>query len=297
MTSELVAQLRACWRRIDPTETTDDPVGMIQASSLLAEAAMVIEQLSATLAEARAEVDAWRNSCTGADGTIEPCVNHRETSPEAGMRCAPATVAECGGCAEFVRLQRELAQELGVDADTDSVALHDRILVAIHAERAPALGFVLDNPPVRSADFHVAHHHPSLKQERLEEFARSIRPHDRDEDTGDCLAGCWCKGSPPKASGGRQNDSVYPSSPPKATAEPAPSMCPHGFALAENICGPCSEGRPNRPAEKTPAPRGKPCTCDNCLGSSCACRVDAGEKIGELWYCWKRAESPTGRCP
>lgn len=23
-------------------------------------------------------------------------------------------------------------------------------------------------------------------------------------------------------------------------------LCPHGMPLAENICGPCSEGRPNR---------------------------------------------------
>lgn len=23
------------------------------------------------------------------------------------------------------------------------------------------------------------------------------------------------------------------------------ALCPHGFVLAENICGPCSEGRPN----------------------------------------------------
>lgn len=39
------------------------------------------------------------------------------------------------------------------------------------------------------------------------------------------------------------------------------------------------------------SPRGKPCTCDNALGSSCACRVDAGERLGDLWYCRKRAES------
>lgn len=44
------------------------------------------------------------------------------------------------------------------------------------------------------------------------------------------------------------------------------------------------------PKEKvTLKPRGKPCTCDNCLGSSCACRVDSGEQLGELWYCQKRA--------
>jgi len=23
-------------------------------------------------------------------------------------------------------------------------------------------------------------------------------------------------------------------------------LCPHGFVLADNVCGPCSEGRPNR---------------------------------------------------
>jgi hypothetical protein len=61
--------------------------------------------------------------------------------------------------------------------------------------------------------------------------------------------------------------------------------CPHGSPLAENTCGPCSEGRPNRP------PRGKPCTCDNCLGSSVSCRVEAGQRLGELWYCRKAAES------
>jgi hypothetical protein len=39
-------------------------------------------------------------------------------------------------------------------------------------------------------------------------------------------------------------------------------------------------------------PRGKPCTCDNCLGSSCACRVEAGERLGDLWYCRKQYENP-----
>lgn len=29
---------------------------------------------------------------------------------------------------------------------------------------------------------------------------------------------------------------------------PAPTLCPHGMPLAENVCGPCSEGRPNRDA-------------------------------------------------
>lgn len=38
-------------------------------------------------------------------------------------------------------------------------------------------------------------------------------------------------------------------------------------------------------------PYGKPCTCDNCLGSSCPCRVDAGGVLGALWYCRKRAEA------
>lgn len=41
-----------------------------------------------------------------------------------------------------------------------------------------------------------------------------------------------------------------------------------------------------------PSFRGKPCTCDNCLGSSVPCRVEAGERLGELWYCRKAAESP-----
>lgn len=36
-----------------------------------------------------------------------------------------------------------------------------------------------------------------------------------------------------------------------------------------------------------PAVKGKPCTCDNCLGSSVPCRVEAGERLGELWYCRK----------
>ena len=29
------------------------------------------------------------------------------------------------------------------------------------------------------------------------------------------------------------------------------ALCPHGMPLAENICGPCSQGHPNRPAEKS----------------------------------------------
>lgn len=28
------------------------------------------------------------------------------------------------------------------------------------------------------------------------------------------------------------------------------ALCPHGFVLSENVCGPCSEGRPNSPQSK-----------------------------------------------
>ena len=37
--------------------------------------------------------------------------------------------------------------------------------------------------------------------------------------------------------GGHQNCTVC--------SETPAMLCPHGFALADNICGPCSEGRPN----------------------------------------------------
>ena len=30
--------------------------------------------------------------------------------------------------------------------------------------------------------------------------------------------------------------------------EPGSTLCPHGLPLAENVCGPCSQGQPNRPA-------------------------------------------------
>lgn len=43
--TNLVTRLHECWKRIDPTETTDDPVGMSQASTLLAEAATALEDL------------------------------------------------------------------------------------------------------------------------------------------------------------------------------------------------------------------------------------------------------------
>jgi hypothetical protein len=34
---------------------------------------------------------------------------------------------------------------------------------------------------------------------------------------------------------------------PIAPKEP-PAICPHGFLLVDNVCGPCSKGEPNRPA-------------------------------------------------
>jgi hypothetical protein len=37
---------------------------------------------------------------------------------------------------------------------------------------------------------------------------------------------------------------------PPLTAAPE-ALCPHGFVLADNLCGPCSEGRPNRVAATT----------------------------------------------
>ena len=33
------------------------------------------------------------------------------------------------------------------------------------------------------------------------------------------------------------------------TLDEASAVCPHGMPLAENVCGPCSQGRPNTPAE------------------------------------------------
>jgi hypothetical protein len=40
-------------------------------------------------------------------------------------------------------------------------------------------------------------------------------------------------------------------------------------------------------SEDAKTPYGKPCTCDNALGSSRPCGVDAGERLGELWFCEK----------
>lgn len=34
-------------------------------------------------------------------------------------------------------------------------------------------------------------------------------------------------------------------------SEKSEPLCPHGMVLADNVCGPCSEGRPNRRSEKT----------------------------------------------
>lgn len=42
----------------------------------------------------------------------------------------------CDACPEFVCMQHEIARLLGVDDDTDSLALHDRILDAIRAPKA-----------------------------------------------------------------------------------------------------------------------------------------------------------------
>lgn len=56
---------------------------------------------------------------------------------------------------------------------------------------------------------------------------------------------------------------------------------------------PASSATPPASPTAGEKPRGKPCTCDNCLGSSCACYVDTGGQLGELWYCRKRAESKT----
>ena len=43
--SDLASRMIACWKRLDPTEADDDPVAVIEASHLLAEASDVIENL------------------------------------------------------------------------------------------------------------------------------------------------------------------------------------------------------------------------------------------------------------
>lgn len=45
--SDLAQRLLACWKRIDPTSTDDDPVGITMASALLSEAASAVEYLQA----------------------------------------------------------------------------------------------------------------------------------------------------------------------------------------------------------------------------------------------------------
>lgn len=37
---------------------------------------------------------------------------------------------------------------------------------------------------------------------------------------------------------------------PTCGCDRGPAICPHGFPLAENVCGPCSKGEPNRPPLK-----------------------------------------------
>lgn len=48
-----------------------------------------------------------------------------------------------------------------------------------------------------------------------------------------------------------------------------------------------------RTAKAKVKPRGKPCTCDNCLGSSISCHVEAGGQLGDLWYCVKQSGART----
>jgi hypothetical protein len=57
----LVDRMRECWKRIDPTQTTDDPVGMTMASALLAEGAAELERLQDELRKAEAQ----KERCAG----------------------------------------------------------------------------------------------------------------------------------------------------------------------------------------------------------------------------------------
>lgn len=45
MADDLVARMRECWKRIDPTQADEDPVGMTTASALLAEGANALVKL------------------------------------------------------------------------------------------------------------------------------------------------------------------------------------------------------------------------------------------------------------
>lgn len=45
--------------------------------------------------------------------------------------------AECPACEEFVRMQHDIASILGVDEDTDSISLHDRIYGALSSSPPP----------------------------------------------------------------------------------------------------------------------------------------------------------------
>lgn len=47
---------------------------------------------------------------------------------------------ECAGCEEFVKMQHDIASILGVDDDTDSISLHDRIYgaLSVRAAQPPA---------------------------------------------------------------------------------------------------------------------------------------------------------------
>lgn len=81
-------------------------------------------------------------------------------------------------------------------------------------------------------------------------------------------------------------------------ARPEPELAPCWVHPAPDAAAPMSPGKmftavatyAGMPAVR-PEPYGKPCTCDNALGGSCLCYVEAGGKLGQLWYCRKAAEA------
>ncbi len=64
---------------------------------------------------------------------------------------------------------------------------------------------------------------------------------------------------------------------PTCGCDRGPALCQHGFPLAENVCGPCSKGEPNRPPLKATPVR----TPEVCGAPHGKCRCDDGSENGD----------------
>ncbi len=114
----LVERMRECWKRIDPTLVTDDPVGLVMASRLLAEGSAELESLADDLRKAECQKERCAGLTAGQWRAFFIQTQHQWQAAEGNVgrltqRLAQINTLACYASEENTEAQRQALLEIG----------------------------------------------------------------------------------------------------------------------------------------------------------------------------------------